>query len=245
MSEVAKVCSPLLGRHRSHTPIGRMSNRAGSLRRGTPDLSSALRIPFSRATRWLLAPAMVLALGFGAPAAADAAVLRTDSNNGNGHAATPIMLAATAPAVSSRPKSRPLPSTSTSAAPKASSKIVMVPQPRARPATEERENTERAAGIAHLSYSPVMPPPKPRLGAFVSAAPAFADTPRIAAATPVRRGGVYALSAGNTSLIGVMETSSGRQALLRTGSGRVVKVTRGNTIEGWQVQSIARDSIQL
>ncbi|HLS18607.1 MAG TPA: hypothetical protein VK090_02270 [Paracoccaceae bacterium] len=65
---------------------------------------------------------------------------------------------------------------------------------------------------------------------------------RTSAGTP---GTAHSALPGSTSLLGVLETSAGREALLRTGSGQVVKVTRGNMVEGWQVSSIDRNAIRL
>lgn len=53
------------------------------------------------------------------------------------------------------------------------------------------------------------------------------------------------LKLDSTSLIGVLDARSGRQALLRTAGGDFVKVGRGDTVEGWRVSTINRDAVRL
>ena len=48
-----------------------------------------------------------------------------------------------------------------------------------------------------------------------------------------------------TSLIGVLQGPSGRQALIRKENGGYVRVSRGDTIDGWRVTSIGRDTLRL
>lgn len=53
------------------------------------------------------------------------------------------------------------------------------------------------------------------------------------------------LELGSTNLIGVLDARSGRQALLRMAAGDYLKVGRGDTVDGWRVSTINRDSVRL
>ncbi len=55
----------------------------------------------------------------------------------------------------------------------------------------------------------------------------------------------HGLELDGTNLIGVLDARSGRQALLRTSRGDFVKVGRGDTVDGWRVSAINRDSVRL
>jgi hypothetical protein len=79
------------------------------------------------------------------------------------------------------------------------------------------------------------PPPRPAAAARTEAAP-----PRVGSAATQ---GSLALDA--TSLIGVIDAASGREALLRTASGEYLKVARGDNVAGWRVSAIGRDAMRL
>ena len=49
----------------------------------------------------------------------------------------------------------------------------------------------------------------------------------------------------STSLIGVIDAQSGREALLRMPSGDFLKVAAGDTVRGWRVSLIGRDAVRL
>jgi hypothetical protein len=53
------------------------------------------------------------------------------------------------------------------------------------------------------------------------------------------------LALGATSLIGVIDARSGREALLRLPSGDFRKVARGDTVAGWRVGAIGQDTMRL
>ena len=53
------------------------------------------------------------------------------------------------------------------------------------------------------------------------------------------------LELDKTSLIGVIDARSGRQALVRMPSGSFRKVSRGDVIDGWRVSSIGREALRL
>ena len=53
------------------------------------------------------------------------------------------------------------------------------------------------------------------------------------------------LALNKTSLIGVIDARSGRQALVRMPSGDYRKVGRGDTLDGWRVSSIGREAMKL
>ncbi|MEM9099993.1 MAG: hypothetical protein AAGC79_15875 [Pseudomonadota bacterium] len=48
-----------------------------------------------------------------------------------------------------------------------------------------------------------------------------------------------------TSLIGVVNIQSGRQALLRMPNGRIHRISRGDVLEGWKVDLIGQDAVRL
>src|SRR5690625_5122898 len=147
-----------------------------------------------------------------------------------------------------------------SAAPGAVSAI-----PRSRPSSPRRAETPQV-GAPRPAVRPAMPPDAPASPPPPSTRTASTTAPhmprpiprpetlaRQAAASQIQRvtlpartsTGTQSALPGSTSLLGVLETSAGREALLRTGSGQVVKVTRGNMVEGWQVSSIDRNAIRL
>ncbi|HET7410139.1 MAG TPA: hypothetical protein VFJ13_08045 [Paracoccaceae bacterium] len=90
---------------------------------------------------------------------------------------------------------------------------------------------------------PARPEQKARSFARAAAQPAFGGDPSPAniRQAAIRRG----LELDNTSLIGVLDARSGRQALLRTPAGDFLKVARGDTVEGWRVSAIDRDAVRL
>lgn len=57
--------------------------------------------------------------------------------------------------------------------------------------------------------------------------------------------GERGLQLDETSLIGVIDTSAGRSALVRLPDGDFRKLTRGDDLDGWRVSSIGRDRIRL
>ena len=67
-------------------------------------------------------------------------------------------------------------------------------------------------------------------------------------ATPPRIGNAAAqgsMALDATSLIGVIDATSGRKALLRTPSGDFLKVARGDEVAGWRVNAIGQDAMRL
>lgn len=55
----------------------------------------------------------------------------------------------------------------------------------------------------------------------------------------------HGLELDSTNLIGVLDVKSGRKALLRMSGGEYLKVGRGDTVDGWRVSAINRDSVRL
>ena len=53
------------------------------------------------------------------------------------------------------------------------------------------------------------------------------------------------LSLDETSLIGIIDAKTGREALVRLPNGSFRKVSRGDEIEGWRVSSINREAVRL
>lgn len=53
------------------------------------------------------------------------------------------------------------------------------------------------------------------------------------------------LALNKTNLIGVIEAKTGRQALVRLPDGGFRKVSRGDSIEGWRVSAVNRESVRL
>ncbi len=69
-----------------------------------------------------------------------------------------------------------------------------------------------------------------------------------AGTTPPRVGSAASqagLTLDTTSLIGVIDARSGREALLRLSSGDFRKVTLGDTVAGWRVSAIGQDTMRL
>lgn len=154
-----------------------------------------------------------------------------------------IIMAAAAPdAVSGMPRSRP-------SSEKAETPDSGAPTPVAKPAeTRKTIPAQQPASTRALSTAtPSMPRPVPRPETLATRA-ASSQTQRATVPSPAKiaaPGSAQSALANSTSLLGVLETGAGREALLRTGSGQVVKVKRGNVVEGWQVSSIDRDTIRL
>lgn len=67
------------------------------------------------------------------------------------------------------------------------------------------------------------------------------NAPRSVRAAARERG----ISLSKTSLIGVIDAKSGRQALVRLPSGEFRKVGRGDVLEGWRVNTIGRETMKL
>lgn len=57
--------------------------------------------------------------------------------------------------------------------------------------------------------------------------------------------GETGLPLDTTSLVGIIDASTGREALLRLPSGRFRRVTAGDVLEGWRVRDIDRESLSL
>lgn len=108
---------------------------------------------------------------------------------------------------------------------------ITAPRPVARPrsiATAARADREaQAARVAAASRA-----------AAPSRDPAPAEVGRMAT---VQRG----LPADETGLIGVFANGNNRTALLRLSDGRVTRVRRGDTVEGWTVSSIDSATVRL
>lgn len=67
------------------------------------------------------------------------------------------------------------------------------------------------------------------------------SAPRSVRTAAVRNG----LHLGETNLIGVLQGSKGRQALVRLRDGGYLKVSRGDVVDGWRVRSIGRETLRL
>lgn len=66
-------------------------------------------------------------------------------------------------------------------------------------------------------------------------------SPRSVRSAALERG----IDLGETNLIGVLEASSGRRALVRLPGGGFRKVARGDDLNGWRVSSIGRQDMRL
>jgi hypothetical protein len=109
----------------------------------------------------------------------------------------------------------------------------------------EADAGEPVSALAALAAPspPVKPEEKARRVASAAALRAYGGDPspssvQLAAS---ERG----LDLDSTSLIGVLDAKSGRQALLRTSAGEFVKVARGDSVNGWRVSAINRETIRL
>jgi hypothetical protein len=87
------------------------------------------------------------------------------------------------------------------------------------------------------------PPARPERPRQAAPAAAF----RIQAAPPPVGSAAAqgSLSLDATSLIGVIDANTGREALLRTPSGDFLKVHRGDEVAGWRVNAIGQDAMRL
>ena len=95
----------------------------------------------------------------------------------------------------------------------------------------------------------VAPPPQPR-PQELAAGPVRLAVPqvRVGKIAP-RRVGRAAVERGlilnDTSLIGIIDARSGREALVRLPTGNYRRVSRGDKLDGWQVSAISGDSMRL
>lgn len=159
-----------------------------------------------------------------------------------------IVMASAAPdAVSFAPRSRPSSQAGSVTADAGIPRPLAKPKPTPNlPASNSAATRSDRIAAKQVPYPPV-PPRRPDgltgRTAIPSSGP-MANTPSASAAAGSTAAATGALP-GETSLIGVMETKAGREALLRTGAGQVVKVTYGNMVDGWQVNSIDRDAVRL
>lgn len=171
----------------------------------------------------------------------------------------PILASAAPREFSAAPRSRPLLETSPRA--EAKEPDAAIPRPPAKPSVTRNSATMPSSGTFRApraaapdktsapdkTAAPEMPRPVARPKGLASRAATF-GTPATWKSLPTASSSAIAapgLQKAGTSLLGVLETSAGREALLRTGSGQVVKVARGHMVEGWRVNSIDRDAIRL
>ncbi|MEM7508090.1 MAG: hypothetical protein AAF415_15250 [Pseudomonadota bacterium] len=162
----------------------------------------------------------------------------------------------------------PMPVNRPGAEPAAVTKIVVAieptPEPAAQPATPELPDVAEAApeaetelGLAaSLEQSPVPLYRPDRLARQIEKAvvrvlttTAPAD-PTPAPSGPVARSVRQAateegLPLERTSLIGIINVNSGREALIRLPNGRFRRVGRGDVLDGWEVSLIGRDALRL
>ena len=136
---------------------------------------------------------------------------------------------------------------STDAAPEPTVTPPTKPLAVARPAKSAEAGPATASTATLAVLKAPRPPTRPALKATnhapasVQRAIANESSPANIRQAAIRRG----LELGSTNLIGVLDATTGRQALLRTSSGQILKVTRGDAVEGWRVTDIHRDSIRL
>ncbi|MEM9044286.1 MAG: hypothetical protein AAGC81_06300 [Pseudomonadota bacterium] len=112
--------------------------------------------------------------------------------------------------------------------------------------TPEIVIVQESAGIA------TSPRPVPRpLGSEARFAAAKTLVPRTARTTGTRKLSVTraakreGLPLNRTSLIGIINVQSGREALLRLSNGRIQRVARGEVVQGWSVRLIGQDAVRL
>lgn len=169
-----------------------------------------------------------------------------------------IILASAAPgAVSAIPRSRPSQPEEAAEAPEigtpgpaVTSTVTPTVTPKAKPKVKPDIAAARQPGSTRAASTAATEIPRPVPRPEILARRAAATPSQIQAAAPAPAGistpgTLQSALPDSTSLLGVLETSAGREALLRTASGQVVKVTRGNVVEGWQVSSIDRNAIRL
>jgi hypothetical protein len=116
------------------------------------------------------------------------------------------------------------------------------PRPETQPEAAEDEPASALAAPA-APQPPAKPEQKARLAASAVANPANAGDPSLAAVR--RSASLQGLELDSTSLIGILDAQSGRQALLRTAAGEFLKVGRGDSVEGWRVSAINREAVRL
>ncbi|MEM8790898.1 MAG: hypothetical protein AAGE80_04725 [Pseudomonadota bacterium] len=93
-----------------------------------------------------------------------------------------------------------------------------------------------------------MPRPKgaaARFAATRTLIPRTTRAPRTGLGSLVRAAKREGLPLDRTSLVGVINLQSGREALLRLPSGRFQRIAQGDVIEGWTVTLIGQDAVRL
>ncbi len=123
-------------------------------------------------------------------------------------------------------------------------------RPAPRPATSESAATEPEQAETEGSDTPAFDadsasrlaaPSAPR----PAARPVLAYRPGSALPGAGSAAGQAGLTLDSTSLIGVIDARTGREALLRMPSGDFRKVTRGDQVAGWRVNAIGQDTMRL
>lgn len=123
----------------------------------------------------------------------------------------------------------------------------MVPAPPPRPGTAETGASETGTrGTGTLlavirAPRPAARPPAKKLDR-PSAHRMIADT---APARVRKAASQRGLALDSTSLIGMMEDRSEREALIRTANGSYLRVGTGDSVEGWRVTAVTREAITL
>ncbi|MEM9736505.1 MAG: hypothetical protein AAF908_07865, partial [Pseudomonadota bacterium] len=111
---------------------------------------------------------------------------------------------------------------------------------------------EEAPGLAEAIVTAPTPKSRPdRLGQEIERVVARVvdrtrNVPLVSSARSVRQAATQSgMPLDRTSLIGIINLSTGREALLRLPSGRYRRVGRGDVLDGWRVELIGRDAMQL
>lgn len=102
---------------------------------------------------------------------------------------------------------------------------------------------KRPAGIAKLARELQAKRQTETKTVAATSASAPAVTPESETAPVERSGNIFARN--KLSLVGVYGTSSSRRALIRTPTGRYVKVKPGQRISGWRVAAIGESSVRV
>lgn len=113
---------------------------------------------------------------------------------------------------------------------------------RAPGAAEKDKDAEDLAPTQNASLTAPRPARRPTmLQAATAAAMTGSAAPRTAALAPA----VLPGTPDGSILLGVMNLSNGRSALMRMPDGAIRKVKVGDTLDGWRISSIASDAIRL
>lgn len=155
-----------------------------------------------------------------------------------------------APPVAKRPQTRPdrpevvvEPVDETPTAQAVAVALLAKPRPSdlAARAKRVRDAREKAAQTRRIATPAPAPAPATRPKRVTPATPTLPTTASVRKAATVRD----AIDLSTISLIGIYGSPRSRRALIRMPSGSYVRVTRGDSVDGWKVAAVGDDSLRL